>query len=58
MGHLKMMLFTKYLIEWKGIGRIIWNFWYWFDFKSSIELDIKKNAPLSVDNFETIRKTC
>ena len=51
-GTLKMMLFTKYLIKWKRIGRISWNFRYWFDFKSSIELDIKRhmlylsNAPL------------
>ena len=40
-GTLKMMLFTKYLIKWKRIGRISWNFRYWFDLKSSIELDIK-----------------
>ena len=39
---LKMMLITKYLIKWKRIGRISWNFWYWFDCQSSIELDIKK----------------
>ena len=39
-GTLKMMLFTKYLIKWKRIGRISWNFRYWFDFKSSIELGI------------------
>ena len=39
---LKMMLFTKYLIKWKHIGRISWNFQYWFEFKSSLELDIKK----------------
>ena len=25
---LKMKLFTKYLIKWKHIGRISWNFWY------------------------------
>ena len=49
---LKMMLFTKYLIKWKCIGRISWNFRYWFYFKSSIELDIKRymlyfsNTPL------------
>ena len=41
-GPLKMMLFTKYLIKWKRIGRISWNFRYWFDFKSSIKLDIKR----------------
>ena len=41
-GTLKMMLFTKYLIKWKCIGRISWNFRYWFDYKSSIELDIKR----------------
>ena len=51
-GTLKMMLFTKHLIKWKRVGRISWNFRYWFDFKSSIELDIKRqmlnlsNAPL------------
>ena len=41
-GTLKMMLFTKYPIKWKRIGRISWNFRYWFDFKSSMALDIKK----------------
>ena len=41
-GTLKMMLFTKYLIKWKRIGRISWNFRFWFDFKSFIELDIKR----------------
>ena len=41
-GTLKMMLFTKYLIKWKRIGRISWNFRYWFYFKSSIELYIKR----------------
>ena len=51
---LKMMLFTKYLIKWKRIGRISWKFWYWFDLISSLELDIKRlmlylsNAPLIV----------
>ena len=50
---LKMMLFTKYLIKWKHIGRICWKFWYWFNLKFSIELDIKRwmlylsNAPLN-----------
>ena len=39
---LKMMLFTKYLIKGKHTGRISWKFWYWFDLKSSTELDIKK----------------
>ena len=49
---LKMMLLTKYLIKWKRIGGISWNFRHWFDFKSSTELDIKRymlelsNAPL------------
>ena len=53
-GTLKMMLFTKHLIKWKRVGRISWNFRYWFDFKSSIELDIKRqmlnlsNAPLNL----------
>ena len=42
LGTLKMMLFTKYLVKWKRIGRISWNFGYWVDFKSSIELDIKR----------------
>ena len=47
-----MMLFTKYLIKLKHIGRISWKFWYWFNSISSIELDIKRytlylsNAPL------------
>ena len=50
---LKMMLFTKYLIKWKCIGRIIWKFRYWFNLYSSMELDIERsmlylsNAPLS-----------
>ena len=39
---LKMMLFTKYLIKWKRIGRISWNFRYEFDLQSFIELDIKR----------------
>ena len=39
---LKMMLFTKYLIKWKRIGRISWKFQYWFNLKSSIEIDIKR----------------
>ena len=39
---LEMMLFTKYLIKWKRIGRISCNFWYWFNLKFSIELE-KKN---------------
>ena len=46
-GTLKMMLFTKYLIKWKRIVRISWNFRYWFDFKFSIELDMKKMLYLS-----------
>ena len=28
---LKMMLFTKYLIKWKRIGRFSWKFWYWYN---------------------------
>ena len=49
---LKMMLFTIYLITRKRIGRISWKFRYWFNLRSSIELDIKRkmlylsNAPL------------
>ena len=39
---LKMMLFTEYLINWKRIGRITWNFRYEFDLQSFIELDIKR----------------
>ena len=39
---LKMMLFTKYLIKWKCIGRISWNFRYEFDLQSFTELDIKR----------------
>ena len=52
-GTLKMMLYTKYLIKWKRIARISWKFRYWFNLKSSIELDIKRwtlylsNAPLA-----------
>ena len=52
---LKMMLFIKYLIfKWKCIGRISWKFQYWFNLKSTIELDIKRwmlylsNAPLTL----------
>ena len=41
-GTLKMMMFTKYPIKWKRFGKITWNFRYWFDFKSFIELHIKK----------------
>ena len=37
----KMMLFTKYLIKWKCIGRISWKFWYCFNLRFSMELDIK-----------------
>ena len=50
---LKIILFLKYLIKWKCIGKISWKFWYWFHLKSSIEFDIKRwmlylsNAPLS-----------
>ena len=39
---LKMMLFTKYLIKCKSIGRISWKFRYWFYLKSFMKLDIKK----------------
>ena len=39
---LKMILFTKYLIKWKCIGRISWNFRYEFDLQSFTELDIKR----------------
>ena len=39
---LKMMLFTKYFIEWKCICRISWKFLYWFNLKSSIEIDMKR----------------
>ena len=49
---LRMMLLTKYLLEWQRIGRISWKFRYWFDLESSREFDIKKmlylsNAPLN-----------
>ena len=53
LNTLEMMPFTKYLIKWKRIGRISWKFLYWFNSKSSIELDIKRymsylsNAPLN-----------
>ena len=49
-----MVLFTKYLVEWKHIAWINWKFLYWFHLKSSMELDVKKmmlylsNAPLSI----------
>ena len=39
---LEMMLFLKYLIKWKRVGRISWNFRCWSNLKSSIELDIKR----------------
>ena len=39
---LKMMLFTKYLIKLKCIGRISWNFRYEFDLQSFKELDLKR----------------
>ena len=45
---LEMMLFTKYLIRWKHIGRISWKFWYWFNIKSSTELDVKKKDVILV----------
>ena len=45
---LKKMLFTKYLIKWKPIGRISWKFWHWFNLKSSMELDIKKKDVILV----------
>ena len=37
---LKMMLFTKYLIKWKCIGRISWKFRHCLHLRFSIELDI------------------
>ena len=40
---LEMMLFTKYLLKWKRIGRISWKFCYWCILKSSTELDIYKD---------------
>ena len=36
---LKMMLFTKYFMKWNRIGRNSWKFQYWFNLKSSMELD-------------------
>ena len=39
---LKMMLFTKYLIKWKCIGRISWKFWYWFYLKIPYRIRNKK----------------
>ena len=51
---LRMMLFTKNQIKWKCIGRIGWNFWYWFILKFSLEQDTKRwmlylsNAPLTL----------
>ena len=50
---LKMMLFTKHLIKWKYFDRISWKFQYWFNLKSTMELDVKRlmsylsNAPLT-----------
>ena len=50
---LEMMMFTKYFIKWKWIGRIRWKFGYWFYLKSCIELNTKRwmlylsNAPLT-----------
>ena len=50
---LEMMLFTKYIIKWKRIGRISWKFRYLFNLESSTDLDMKElmlylsNAPLS-----------
>ena len=51
---LKMMLFTKYLIKWKCMGRISWKFWFWFNLKSSIELDMKNRCytcPIPLQNW-------
>ena len=39
---LTMMLFTKYLIKWKCIGRISGKFQYWNNFRSSIRIRCKK----------------
>ena len=36
---LKIMLFTKYLIKWKHIGRISWKFQYWFNLKYRIRYE-------------------
>ena len=44
---LKMMLFTKYLIKGKRIGRIIWTFRDWFNLKSSTE-DRCYTCPISL----------
>ena len=35
---LKMILFTKYLIKWKHIGRINWKFQYWFNLKGVVPI--------------------
>ena len=49
---LEMMLFTKYLLKLKRIGRISWKFQCLSNIKFSIELDVKRymlylsNAPL------------
>ena len=32
------MMFTKYLIKWKRIGRISWKFRYWFDLKVDVPI--------------------
>ena len=39
---LKMMLFTRYLIKWKHVGKISWKFRKWLNLKFYIKLDIKK----------------
>ena len=41
-GTLTMMLFTKYLIKWKRIGKISWKFRHCFNLSFFIELDIKR----------------
>ena len=45
---LKMMLFTKYLIKWKCIGRNSWKLWYWFNLKSSIEFHIESSTEFDL----------
>ena len=42
------MLFTQYLIKWKGIGRMSWKFQYWLNLKLSIELHIKRSILINI----------
>ena len=54
---LMMMLFTKYPIKWKRIGIIRWKFQYWFNVKSSIELDLKGHWTTSASSPNFFQKS-